>query len=180
MPSLLLAFAIIHVVISTVATNTWEKSGWGEGQVLAEGQKSGIKIGQLAPDFELTSLKGEPVKLSDFRGKKVVLNFWATWCPPCRDEMPQMQRFYSQYKDQNVVILSVDATHTEASKYPVQAFIDHWGVTFPVVLDTAGDVGKTYQVAAYPATYILDEQGVVRKKHPGAMDQKMLERAVQF
>ena len=178
MPTLFIVFIVLHALISSVASNTWEKSGWGTGAVFAEGQKNGIGLGQLAPDFELTTLQGEPVKLSDFRGKKVVLNFWATWCPPCRVEMPHMQRFYSDYKDRNVVILSVDATHTEASKIPVQAFVDYWGLTFPVVLDTTGDIGKMYQVSAYPATYILDEQGIIRKKHPGAMDQTMLEKAV--
>ncbi|OXM84925.1 hypothetical protein CF651_18665 [Paenibacillus rigui] len=180
MPTFVLAFVVVHVLISTVAVNTWEKAGWGGGQAMDQaGQQTGIGLGQVAPDFELLTLQGQPVKLSDFRGKKVVLNFWATWCPPCRVEMPHMQRFYSEYKDNNVVILSVDATHTEASKIPVQAFVDYWGLTFPVVLDTTGDIGKTYQVTAYPATYVIDEQGKIRKKHPGAMDQAMLEKAVK-
>jgi peroxiredoxin len=175
LPTLFLSFVIAHALISTIAANTWEKT-----EISAQaGRETGTSIGAQAPDFELTTLQGDRVKLSDFRGKKVVLNFWATWCPPCRVEMPHMQRFYSEYKDRNVVIVSVDAMHTEVSKVVVQAFADDWGLTFPVVLDTVGEVGKIYQVTAYPATYILDEQGIIRKKHPGAMDQEMLEKAVR-
>ncbi|WP_028551811.1 redoxin domain-containing protein [Paenibacillus sp. UNC451MF] len=175
MQTLFLSFVIMHALLSAVASNTWDKSGWGS-QAASE---IGIGIGQIAPDFELTTLEGTKAKLSDYKGKKVLINFWATWCPPCRVEMPVMQQFYSEYKDKNVVILSVDATHTEASQTVVASFQRHWGLTFPLVLDVDGQVGKTYQVSAYPATYVLDEQGVIRKKHQGAMDEDMLKKAVR-
>ncbi|WP_249866327.1 redoxin domain-containing protein [Paenibacillus konkukensis] len=176
--TLFVSFVILHALISTVAANTWEKSG-GFGVQAAEDAAEGLGIGQRAPDFELFTLEGQAVKLSDFRGKKVLLNFWATWCPPCRIEMPVMQKFYSEYKDRDVVILSVDARHTEVSQAPVEAFKSHWGLTFPLVLDVEGQVGKTYQISAYPATYVLDEQGIIRKKHQGAMDEDMLKKAVR-
>lgn len=175
MQTVFVTFVMAHALLSAVAANTWDKSGLAS----QASDEIGIGIGQTAPDFELSTLEGTKVKLSDFRGKKVLINFWATWCPPCRVEMPVMQKFYAEYKDNNVVILSVDATHTEASQTVVESFQKHWGLTFPLVLDVDGQVGKTYQVSAYPATYVLDEQGVIRKKHQGAMDEDMLKKAVR-
>ncbi|GAA4866420.1 hypothetical protein GCM10023310_52570 [Paenibacillus vulneris] len=175
MQTLFFSFVLVHALFSAVAANTWDKSGL-QSQASDE---IGIGIGQTAPDFELMTLEGEKVKLSDFRGKKVLINFWATWCPPCRVEMPVMQTFYSENRDNNVVILSVDAMHTEVSRVVVESFRKHWGLTFPLVLDSDGQVGKTYQVSAYPATYVLDEQGIIRKKHQGAMDEEMLRKAVR-
>lgn len=175
MQTVFVSFVIIHALLSAVAANTWDKPGSGS----QASDVIGIGIGQTAPDFELLTLEGTKVKLSDYKGKKVMINFWATWCPPCRVEMPVMQKFYSENQDNNVVILSVDATHTEASQTVVESFQKHWGLTFPLVLDVDGQVGKTYQVSAYPATYVLDEQGIIRKKHQGAMDEDMLKKAVK-
>jgi len=90
-----------------------------------------------------------------------------------------MERFYSEYKEKDVVILSVNATQTEASKVVIKAYIVHWGLTFPVVLDETGEVGKMYKVAAYPATYLIDEQGIIRKKVQGPMNEDSLRKAVR-
>jgi len=179
MQTLLVAFVVAHAVVSTLAANTWEKPASVATAEDAEGVPVGIRVGQRAPDFELQTLDGVKVKLSDFRGKKVLVNFWATWCPPCRVEMPVMQKFYAEHKDKDVVILSVNATKTELNTMIVQSFVDHWGLTFPVVLDADGQVGKTYQIAAYPATYTVDEHGIIRKKHQGAMDEEMLLKAIR-
>jgi peroxiredoxin len=176
---LFLAFVLGHALISAVAGSTWDKTGFGGETVNAEGIATGIRVGERAPDFTLQGLEGETVKLSDFRGKKVFVNFWATWCPPCQVEMPHMQRFYSEYKERDAVILSVNATQTEASKVVVKAFASHWELTFPIVLDTEGEVGKMYKVAAYPVTYLIDEQGVIRKKVQGPMNEEALKKAVR-
>ncbi|PZE19760.1 redoxin domain-containing protein [Paenibacillus xerothermodurans] len=173
---LFLAFIIGHMLITTVASHVWEKP---LSKGVSQGLVTGIRVGQQAPDFALEDPAGTRVKLSDFRGQKVLVNFWATWCPPCKVEMPHMQRFYSEYQDREVVILSVNAAHTEASKIVVNSFIRYWGLTFPVVLDTLGDVGNTYGVAAYPATYVIDEHGIVRDKIQGAMNEQMLREAVK-
>ncbi|WP_165972130.1 redoxin domain-containing protein [Paenibacillus piri] len=176
---LFLIYVLGHALISAVAANTWEKPGFGGNPAYADAA-TGLRIGQRAPDFELESLEGGTIKkLSDFRGQKVLINFWATWCPPCQVEMPHMERFYSEYKDRDVVILSVNATQTEASKVVVKAFAAHWELTFPIVLDTLGEVGKTYNVSAYPATYIIDEQGIIRKKVQGPMNEDSLRKAVR-
>jgi peroxiredoxin len=173
---LLIAFVIGHALISTLAANTWENPQQRGEQAQAG---TGIRVGQQAPDFELSAPGGDKLKLSDYRGKKVLVNFWATWCPPCQVEMPHMQQFYSEYKDRGVVILSVNATKTEVSQVVVNSFIKYWALTFPVVLDSLGEVGDVYKVNAYPATYVIDEQGIIRDKIQGPMNQEMLRQAVK-
>src|SRR5690625_3163943 len=107
-----------------------EEAQEGEEAQGDEGDEEiGLDQGDLAPDFELNTLDGDTVKLSDFRGEKVMVNFWATWCPPCRAEMPDMQKFH---EDKDVVILAVDLTETEDDFDDIPEFIDEFGVTFRV------------------------------------------------
>lgn len=138
----------------------------------------GIQKGQLAPDFSLNDFKGDPVHLSDFKGKKVMINFWATWCPPCRVEMPHMQKFYEDNESKDVVIVGINLTTTEGNSDSVQAFVENQQLTFPIVLDTEGSVMQTYQIVSYPTTYVLDSKGVIREKFQGAMNYEMMEEAV--
>ncbi|MFC3746159.1 peroxiredoxin family protein [Paenibacillus sp. GCM10012306] len=140
----------------------------------AESRDVGIEIGQVAPDFTLQDLSGNPVQLSDFRGKRVLLNFWATWCPPCRVEMPHMQSIYENYQSEDVVILGVNMTLTEKALGDVQPFVQEQKLTFPIVLDEEGELLQTYQIVAYPTTYVLDADGVVREKVRGAMNYEMM------
>ncbi|SDD79672.1 Peroxiredoxin [Paenibacillus sp. UNCCL117] len=140
--------------------------------------KVGLNIGQEAPDFSLSLLGGGELKLSDYRGSVVYVNFWATWCPPCQAEMPYMQQFYTNNEKNGVVILGVNETQTEASVPVVEAWVDEWELTFPIPLDRDGAVGKLYRVQAYPATFVIDEQGIIRAKHPGPMNGEMLENAL--
>lgn len=126
----------------------------------------GTEIGDTAPDFELVSTNEEKVKLSDYRGKKVMLNFWATWCPPCREEIPDMQNFYDE---KEIVILAVNLTQTEAKKQDVENFMEKHRVTFPVLLDEASDVSNKYRIQPIPTTYMIDSQGKIRFKAYGAM-----------
>ncbi|RXZ78841.1 TlpA family protein disulfide reductase [Paenibacillaceae bacterium] len=138
----------------------------------------GIERGQLAPDFTLSDLSGMPVQLSDFAGKKVLLNFWATWCPPCRIEMPHMQKIYEDYEAKDVVILGVNLTPTEENPDLVETFVDDQQLTFPILMDQFGDVMQTFQIIAYPTTYILDSDGVVREKYRGAINYEIMEDAI--
>ncbi|AIF42492.1 peroxiredoxin [Virgibacillus sp. SK37] len=126
----------------------------------------GTEIGETAPDFELTTTDEEKVKLSDYRGKKVMLNFWATWCPPCREEIPDMQNFYNE---KEIVILAVNLTQTEAKKQDVVDFMDKHHVSFPVLLDEASEVSNKYRIQPIPTTYMIDTQGKIRFKAYGAM-----------
>lgn len=128
--------------------------------------ESGLEINDEAPDFELTSLTGETVKLSDYRGKMVMLNFWASWCPPCRVEMPHMETYYQEYKDEkNIEILAVNMTTLErGSKEKVDEFVNKHGLTFPILMDEEGDVKDLYKVMVYPTTYIVNPEGIITDK----------------
>lgn len=138
----------------------------------------GHRKGQIAPDFALKDAEGNTVRLSDYQGKKVLLNFWATWCPPCRAEMPHMQKFYADYQAKDVVILGVNLTHTEKNAENVKAFAQKLQITFPIVLDQEGHVTETFQVSVYPTTFLLDSNGVIREKFQGAIHYDVMKEAV--
>lgn len=117
-------------------------------------------------EFVLPDLRGDPVRLKDFRGKVVFVNFWATWCVPCREEMPSMERLHRQYGGRGLVMLAVN--YREGRK-EVQAFMDELKLTFPVLLDD-GTVTTRYGVFALPATYLVDRQGRGAARVLGARD----------
>ena len=133
-------------------------------------------IDQPIEDFELEDLAGNLVKLSDFKGKIVFLNFWATWCPPCKEEMPHMQTFYDKYKDDDIVVLAVNPTQVEnqgssdsdKAEKKVREFIDQKSFTFPVLLDKDDSVWAFYQQRGIPANYVIDTEGIIRYLKPGA------------
>ena len=131
--------------------------------------KVGLEVGNLAPDFELKNVEGNSIKLSSLKGKKVILNFWASWCPPCRQEMPDMAKFYVDQKDKGIEILAVDLTNTEKSREGVTNFMRANSITFPVVLDENGKVSQLYNVASIPASFIIDSQGVIQRELVGPM-----------
>lgn len=120
----------------------------------------GIQIGQTAPDFTLTALDGNPISLSDFRGKTVLLNFWATWCTPCRIEMPEFQSSFEQFGagEGDFVVLAVNLLE---SAEQAQVFVDELGLTFPIALDLNGDVNALYQIPGYPTSYLIDAEGTI-------------------
>lgn len=131
--------------------------------------KVGTQKGNLAPDFTLQKLDGTEVRLSDYKGKTVFLNFWATWCPPCQIEMPHMQRFYENYEGKDAVVLGVNMLQTEKGQGTVETFVSDYRLTFPIVLDAEGKVSDTYGVISYPTTYVIDTGGVIQEKFPGAI-----------
>ncbi len=132
--------------------------------------KTGIEKGNLAPDFSLETADGKTAKLSDYRGKKVILNFWASWCPPCKAEMPHMEAFYKEYHTKGVTVLAVNLTTSEKDPSDVSKFIADYGLTFPVLLDKKGEVGNLYQTLTIPTSYIIDTNGVIREKIVGPMN----------
>lgn len=151
-----------------------------EEEVLADlsNVEKGIKKGQLAPDFTLNDLEGKSVSLSDFKGKTVFVNYWATWCPPCRAEMPHMEQIYNEYKDNEIVFLAVNLTQTEKNIEGVSQFVQDFGLTFPVVLDEKGDAMVDYEIVAYPTTYVLDKQGIIQEKFQGAIDYNIMKKTI--
>jgi peroxiredoxin len=127
-------------------------------------QKANLEIGAKAPDFELKTLTGETVKLSSLKGKKVMLNFWATWCPPCKEEMPEIEQFYKTAgKDMVTLAVNIDP------QLDVKGFVDKNKITFPILLDTNDKVNETYQIISIPTTYFIDSNGVIQNKFVGAM-----------
>jgi peroxiredoxin len=130
--------------------------------------------GNPAPDFTLSTLEGEPVKLSDYKGKKVILNFWATWCPPCKAEMPHMQNFYEQNKDNGIEIVAVNLTNLDNGKNAIENFAKDNQLTFSIPLDEKGTIGMQYQAFTIPTSYIIDSTGVITKKIVGPMDESMM------
>lgn len=121
-----------------------------------------------APDFTLTDMQGEAVSLSQYRGKVILLNFWAGWCPPCRAEMPSMEKLYRQLKDRDFVILAVNVE--EGGRAAVQDFTREIPVSFPILLDTAQTVSRLYRVRGLPQSYIIDREGKIVQQVTGGMD----------
>jgi cytochrome c biogenesis protein CcmG, thiol:disulfide interchange protein DsbE len=126
----------------------------------------GTNIGNLANDFQLTSLDGKVVLLSGLRGKPVLLNFWATWCPPCKAEMPLLQQIYDKYTAQGLVLLEVDVGETASV---VKSYLASNNLSLPVVLDTDRKVTlSSYGVASIPTSFFIDKNGVIQQKFIGA------------
>ncbi|MCA1011899.1 redoxin domain-containing protein [Halobacillus halophilus] len=136
-----------------------------------ENGKTGLEKGQQAPDFTLQTLEGEEVSLSDYRGKKVMINFWATWCPPCRAEMPDMEKFY---QNEDIVILAVNLTETESGLKEVQEFRDEFDLSFPILLDKKVEVANKYQINPVPTSVFVDEDGKIDSVMLGAMNYDMM------
>ncbi|MFJ8235124.1 TlpA disulfide reductase family protein [Ureibacillus sp. NPDC094379] len=134
-----------------------------------------LNINSAAKDFQLKTLDGKTVQLSDLKGKKVLLNFWATWCPPCREEMPELQKYYEESAEKNnVVLLGVNITDQEFGIKTVREFIDYYGLTFPIILDKTGDVSIDYEILSIPTTFIIDEQGMIIQQIKGPVNLEML------
>ena len=112
-----------------------------------------------AADFTVPDLAGKPLRLRDFKGKVVFLNFWATWCPPCKEEMPSMKRLYRRHKDRGFTILALSIDSGGAA--PVGAFVKELGLTFPIGLDSKTTVANEYAVRGLPATFLIDAKGVI-------------------
>ena len=116
------------------------------------------RAGFIAPGFSLEDQYGSPMALEDFRGQAVLVNIWASWCPPCRAEMPAMQRVYESLKDEGFTILAVNAT-AQDSRADALEFISQYGLTFPILFDTEGVVARMYENRALPSSYFIDPQG---------------------
>ena len=146
---LLLGLAWIFVSADRSGTST-------AGQIPAPQQ------GFLAPDFELKTPTGETVKLSGLRGQAVLVNLWATWCPPCRAEMQTIETVYNEYKDQGFVVLAVNMTYQD-NALDVMPFVNQEGLTFPILLDETGDMANAYQLKSLPSSYFIGRDGIIHE-----------------
>lgn len=131
-------------------------------------ERHAVRVGDEAPNFRLRDLDGNLTSLSQFRGKVVLLNFWATWCGPCRVEMPAMEQLYRTYSRREFQILAVSTDPQGAAV--TRPFQQKTGLSFPILHDTEMQIGLTYGARSLPMTFMVDRQGVVRQKIFGARD----------
>lgn len=172
------------IVIVLVGALVWLlQSGQGESvgasQQITFGGKVSVpapKIGAPAPDFTMPSLDGKAVSLSDYRGKVVLLNFFATWCPPCRAEMPDLAAAYKGLKDRGLEIVAVNLQEDQPT---VSGYAKSLGLTFTVLLDREAKVFGQYHVTGLPTTYFIDRDGVVRELAIGALNMKLIMQKVE-
>jgi cytochrome c biogenesis protein CcmG/thiol:disulfide interchange protein DsbE len=125
------------------------------------GQMPSPREGFPAPDFTLNTVGGGPVSLSAYRGQVVIVNLWASWCGPCRAEMPAIQQVYAAYRASGLAVLAVNST-VQDTALDAQNFAQNLGLTFPILLDLDGAVGRSYLVRALPSTFFIDRKGVIR------------------
>jgi peroxiredoxin len=123
-----------------------------------------LELGQAAPDFTLKSMAGTNLKLTEQRGKIIVINFWASWCGPCREEMPVLQKFYDKYQDLGV---SVWGINVEQENQAGRDFLADLNLSFPILFDASNTISLMYQVAAMPTTIIIDRDGLIRYAFQG-------------
>jgi cytochrome c biogenesis protein CcmG/thiol:disulfide interchange protein DsbE len=125
------------------------------------GESMAPHVGFRAPEFELPTSQGEQISLSELRGQAVIINLWASWCPPCREEMPALQKVYESYHDQGLEILAVNAT-TQDNLTAAVEFSNQLGLAFPILLDTEGEVSSLYRLQSLPTTYFVGRDGFIR------------------
>lgn len=133
------------------------------------------KVDFPAPDLSFIDLGTDPVALSDYRGSVVLVNLWATWCPPCREEMPTLQAFYEKYKSEGFVLLAIDQGETLPRVLP---YVKELKLTFPVWLDYSSEAGQAFETMNLPSSYVIDRNGQVRLMWIGGISKKNLEKYV--
>ncbi|WP_461611314.1 TlpA disulfide reductase family protein [Cytobacillus kochii] len=138
----------------------------------------GLEIGQKAPEIQLETLDGESFQLSDYEGKKILLNFWASWCGPCEEEMPYMEKVYKEYKDDGFEVIAVNMTKTERNETNAANFVKANELSFIIPMDPEGVVLDNYEVIAYPTSYFIDSDGIIRNKVLGALNEDFLEKEI--
>jgi peroxiredoxin len=151
MPALILLAGLAWIWLSAA-----EPGAATAGQIPAPRQ------GFLAPDFSLPTPQGETRALSDLRGKPVILNVWASWCGPCRAEMPALEKVHQAYQEKGLVVLGLNAA-SQDSREAALAFAKELELTFPILLDAEGRVQELYEVRAFPTTYFIDRQGRIQE-----------------
>ena len=157
--SRLLILGVGTTILIAVFTLVWQQSAKYEP----------LAVGKAAPDFSLADLNEKHYRLSDFRGKVVFLNFWATWCKPCREEMPSMEILNKNFEKDGLVILAVSIDRVTTTK-DIPPFVKGMNLTFPVLVDSWGQTDKPYKRMGVPETFIIDQQGIIQEIVIGPRD----------
>lgn len=187
---LLAAILLLVLVIGLLLWQSWEPQATEVGPfpestlqalpapststLLSLANTSSLSIGQPAPDFSLKTLDGQTtITLSELRGKPVILNFWASWCTPCRQEMPALQAAYEAHRPDNLTVLAINLT-TQDTLPDAQAFIEELQLTIPTLADETNVVGEAYHIIGLPTTYFVDSQGIITYLKLGPLDESQL------
>ncbi len=169
----LIGGALVGLIIIAVVWNVAGSSAPSAMPTLAQ-------IDRPAADFDLPALDGSGIRLSDYRGKVVMVNFWYTDCPPCKEETPALQEIHQRLGEQDLVVIGVNVRGNEppgaAGEAKIRAFTEQYGVTYPIAIDTNGDVGRAYQVYVLPTTFFIDQAGTVRFARFGPLTADEVER----
>lgn len=134
-----------------------------------------VQVDFPAPELNLTTLDGEPAALSDYLGRVVLVNLWATWCPPCREEMPTLRAFHEKYQSDGFVLIAIDQGEMSEQVVP---FVEEFGLTFPVWLDPGSEAGRIFNTMNLPSSYVIDRNGRVRLMWIGGISKRNLEKFV--
>lgn len=129
-------------------------------------------VGELnrpAPDLALPTLDGGSVRLADLRGKVVLVNFWGTWCEPCKEETPALQAAHQRLESEGLVIVGVNLRRQETSDDAVREFVQRYGVTYPIALDVDGEAARLFQISPIPVSYFIDREGTIRYVRIGTL-----------
>ena len=163
MKKTLTAILAIALALGAVATSC-------TGQPTTNGGTAGPpEVGKLVPDFELDTLDGQTVVLSQLSGTPVLLNFWATWCGPCRHEMPYLQQVYEDWPGDELVLLTINIGESPSQ---VAEFMQGQGLSFPVLLDSQGEIAEKYGIRGIPTTFFIDKDGIIQDIRIGAFQSK--------
>jgi len=159
------------------AVLNWYNSTLAKAKIEKRIESGGARVGQPAPDFTLNDLDGKPVRLSDLKGKPVVINFFATWCNPCRAEMPDFEALWKDNKDRGLIVLAVNLTNQD-NVNDVRTFVKELSLTFPIVLDENGTVASLYRVGPIPSSYFINKSGILTAVQVGSMSRQTMDQRV--
>jgi len=137
-----------------------------------DNKNTNVNIGSYAPKFALTDLSKKTINLDDYKGKKVILNFWATWCPPCVNEMPLLQEVYNNRKGEGIEVIGINYNEDYER---VKKFISEKGVVFTILIDSDLKVSMDYGVIGLPVTFFIDREGRIKEKFKGELNKKLIE-----
>lgn len=154
--------AVVLAICATALSGAWSAACTGSAR--------GVEVGDRVPEYSAQSLSGQEIAFADHRGEVVLINVWATWCGPCRVEMPPIQNLYSRFKDQGFTVLAVSIDTGPSYKEKVEEFVREFELDFPVLLDPESRIGRVLQTIGVPETFVVDRQGRIIKRLIGATE----------
>ncbi|EIT87009.1 alkyl hydroperoxide reductase/ Thiol specific antioxidant/ Mal allergen [Fictibacillus macauensis ZFHKF-1] len=172
-----LILGLAFVLLLFVSPLTVSEQRTNDQQAVTAQASTGIQVGQQPPALSLKTLTGRSISLASLKGKTVFFTFWTSWCPPCQEELPAIERYYKQHHKQ-VEVIAVHVTREDAPA-AARAFVTAHKLSYPIVLDPTGEITKTYQIMTLPTTYIVSAQGTIIQRHIGPLTPKLMNHYVQ-